>query len=126
MLETADTAAVPPLQQAVIAAIASLPAEEQIVVISRRRLQAGEDKAHLYDAVLSAAEKLKRVKPFVLPAEEREEGYKILFDGTSMSDSLARLSRQVPPYPHKGIKRTLIIPAGGMLTSLFPLNGRQL
>jgi HEAT repeat protein len=86
MLETADTAAVPPLQQAVIGAIASLPAEEQIAVISRRRLQAGEDKAHLYDAVLSAAEKLKPIESFVLPAEEREEGYKILFDGTSMSE----------------------------------------
>jgi HEAT repeat protein len=57
MLETADTAAVPPLQQAVSAAIALLPAEEQIALISRRRLQAGEDKAHLYDAVLSLSHK---------------------------------------------------------------------
>jgi HEAT repeat protein len=54
MLETADATAVSPLQQAVIASIASLPAGEQASVISRRMLQAGESTKHLYYVVLSA------------------------------------------------------------------------
>ncbi|MDR1937851.1 MAG: DUF1080 domain-containing protein [Tannerellaceae bacterium] len=54
MLETADTASVPPLQQAIIASIASLPAKEQASVIFRRMLQTGESAKHLYYVVLSA------------------------------------------------------------------------
>jgi HEAT repeat protein len=54
MLETAETEAVSPLQQAVAASISSLPAKEQVSVISMRMLQAGERTKHLYYAVLSA------------------------------------------------------------------------
>ncbi|MDR2118341.1 MAG: DUF1080 domain-containing protein [Tannerellaceae bacterium] len=54
MLETADAEAVAPLQEAVAASIASLPVKEQVAVISRRMLQAGEQKKHLYYVVLSA------------------------------------------------------------------------
>ncbi|MDR1919789.1 MAG: DUF1080 domain-containing protein, partial [Tannerellaceae bacterium] len=54
MLETADTASVSPLQQAIISSISSLPAKEQTAVISRRMLQAGESTKHLYYVVLSA------------------------------------------------------------------------
>ncbi|MDR2810329.1 MAG: DUF1080 domain-containing protein [Tannerellaceae bacterium] len=54
MLETAEAEAISPLQQAVIASIASLPAKEQVSVISKRMLQAGEQIKHLYYVVLSA------------------------------------------------------------------------
>ena len=54
MLESAEAEAVPPLQQAVIAAVSSLPAKERLAVVSRRMLQAGVAKKHLYYVVLSA------------------------------------------------------------------------
>jgi HEAT repeat protein len=54
MLESAGAEAVPPLQQAVIAAVSSLAAKERLGVVSRRMLQAGEAKKHLYYVVLSA------------------------------------------------------------------------
>ncbi|MDR2389602.1 MAG: DUF1080 domain-containing protein [Tannerellaceae bacterium] len=54
MLETAEAEAISPLQQAVVASIASLPAKEQVSVISKRMLQAGEQVKHLYYVVLSA------------------------------------------------------------------------
>jgi HEAT repeat protein len=54
MLETADAEAIPPLQQAVVASVSSLQPQEQVSVISRRMLQAGEGMKHLYYIVLSA------------------------------------------------------------------------
>jgi HEAT repeat protein len=57
MLETADTAAIAPLQQAVIAAVSSLPAAEQVSLISRRVLHAGESAKHLYDTILMQIDK---------------------------------------------------------------------
>jgi HEAT repeat protein len=54
MLETAEAEAVSPLQQAVIASIASLPQKEQVSVISRRMLQAGEPAKHLYYVILAS------------------------------------------------------------------------
>lgn len=54
MLETADASAVAPLQQAVIAAIATMPASAQASTISTRMIQAGESKKHLYYIVLAA------------------------------------------------------------------------
>ncbi|MDR1557542.1 MAG: DUF1080 domain-containing protein [Tannerellaceae bacterium] len=54
MLESADNEAVHPIQQAVIASVSSLPLKEQLTLISRRMLQAGEAKKHLYYVVLAA------------------------------------------------------------------------
>jgi len=54
MLETAEGNAVAPLQQAVISSVRAMPASEQVHTISRRMLQAGENKKHLYYVVLSA------------------------------------------------------------------------
>lgn len=54
MLETADASAVAPVQKAIIAAIASLPVADQVSAISKRMIQAGDSKKHLYYFVLSA------------------------------------------------------------------------
>jgi HEAT repeat protein len=54
MLESADASAVVPLQQAVIASLASQSKANQVATISRRMLQAGESKKHLYYAALAA------------------------------------------------------------------------
>lgn len=53
MLETADALAVPPMQRAVISALSSLPAAEQVETVTRRMLQAG-NKDYLYYLVLSS------------------------------------------------------------------------
>ncbi len=54
MLETADAAAVAPIQEAIISAIASMAPAQQLETISRRMIQAGESKKHLYYMVLTA------------------------------------------------------------------------
>ncbi len=54
MLETANALAVPPMQQAVISAISSMTPEVQAQTISRRMLQAGNAKKHLYYLVLAS------------------------------------------------------------------------
>ena len=54
MLETADALAVPPMQRAVISAISSMSPEQQAETISRRMLQAGNAKKHLYYMVLAS------------------------------------------------------------------------
>ncbi|WP_099462970.1 DUF1080 domain-containing protein [Parabacteroides provencensis] len=54
MLETADANAIAPIQQAVIASIANLPVSGQVSNVTRRMLQAGESKKHLYYIVLAS------------------------------------------------------------------------
>ncbi|OAV73035.1 hypothetical protein Barb6_00595 [Bacteroidales bacterium Barb6] len=54
MLESADAAVAVPVQEAVIAAIASQPAEARLTTLSRRMMQAGESKKHLYYTALAA------------------------------------------------------------------------
>lgn len=54
MLETADALAVPPLQRAIIAALSGQPASQQVETITRRMIQAGENKKHLYYIVLAS------------------------------------------------------------------------
>ena len=54
MLETNDPETVKPLQQAVIASIASLPQKEQSAIVSKRILQAGNQLKYLYSVVLAA------------------------------------------------------------------------
>lgn len=53
MLETADVAAVTPIQQAVISAISSMSPAKQKETITRRMLQAGDSKKYLYYIVLA-------------------------------------------------------------------------
>ncbi len=54
MLETADGNAIVPLQQAVIASIASQSPADQAANVNKRMVQAGESKKYLYYIVLSA------------------------------------------------------------------------
>lgn len=54
MLESADASVIAPLQKAVIASLASQSKESQVSMISKRMLQAGESKKHLYYAALAA------------------------------------------------------------------------
>ena len=54
MLETAEASAVVPMQQAVIASVAAMPQMDQISTVSRRMLQAGESKKHIYYIVLAS------------------------------------------------------------------------
>lgn len=54
MLETAEPSAVAPIQQALIAALASQPASEQFETLSRRMLHAGVEKSRLYYTPLAA------------------------------------------------------------------------
>lgn len=54
MLESAETAAIAPLQQAVIRSLASQPASQQVSTINRRMIQAGDSKKHLYYIVLAS------------------------------------------------------------------------
>lgn len=54
MLESAEPAAVAPLQQAVIAALTSQPAAEQVSTVRKRMIQAGDSKKHLYYLVLAS------------------------------------------------------------------------
>ena len=53
MLETADASAVAPLQQAVISAVSSMSPANRMETITRRMIQAGENKKHLYYVVLA-------------------------------------------------------------------------
>ena len=54
MLETADALAIPPLQRAVISALSFLPKNEQASTITRRMVQAGDNKRALYYVVLAS------------------------------------------------------------------------
>lgn len=54
MLESAEPQAIAPLQQAVIRALASQPALQQVATIDRRMIQAGDSKKHLYYIVLAS------------------------------------------------------------------------
>ena len=52
MLETSEPSYIEPLQHAVAASIASLTPEKQTEMISRRMLQAGDDKSYLYYPIM--------------------------------------------------------------------------
>lgn len=53
MLETADAGAVEPVREALIASIAKMPAADRVQALSRRMIQAGDSKKHLYYRVLA-------------------------------------------------------------------------
>lgn len=54
MLETADALAIPPIQRAIVSALSGLPVSQQVSTITRRMIQAGESKKHLYYIVLAS------------------------------------------------------------------------
>ncbi|MCD8194601.1 MAG: DUF1080 domain-containing protein, partial [Tannerellaceae bacterium] len=54
MLETSTPATAPMIQQGVITALSTMPADQQVQLINRRMIQAGDSKKHLYYIVLAA------------------------------------------------------------------------
>lgn len=54
MLETSTPATAPMIQQGVITALSTMPAGQQVQLINRRMIQAGDSKKHLYYIVLAA------------------------------------------------------------------------
>ena len=75
MLETAEPENIKPLQQAVIASIASLPQKEQTSTVSGRILQAEANKKHLYYIVLAAIGD-KTVLPEIIGAFKQSDPQK--------------------------------------------------
>lgn len=64
MLETADALAIPPLQRAVLSSLSGIEVEKQVAFVTRRILQAGDQKKHLYYRVLAStgdSEALKNI-----------------------------------------------------------------
>lgn len=64
MLETADALAIPPLQRAVQSSLSGMETEKQVAFVTRRMLQAGDQKKHLYYRVLAStgdSEALKNI-----------------------------------------------------------------
>lgn len=65
MLESAEPSAITPLQQALVASLSSQSASQQIETITRRMLQAGENKKHLYYWPLSTTGESKALSMIV-------------------------------------------------------------
>lgn len=65
MLETAEPSTIAPLQQAVITAIAGLTPDNQVATLSRRMVQAGDSKKHLYYKVLASTGEQKALATIV-------------------------------------------------------------
>ncbi|MDH6359162.1 DUF1080 domain-containing protein [Parabacteroides sp. PF5-9] len=65
MLETAETAAISPIQQAIIASVASQTPANQWFTINRRMLQASSDKKSLYYVPLAATTEKEALKTIV-------------------------------------------------------------
>lgn len=65
MLESAESTAVAPIQQAIVAAISKQSPATQVENVSRRMIQAGSAKKHLYYMVLSATGEPKALEMIV-------------------------------------------------------------
>lgn len=65
MLESAEPSAVAPVQQALVASLSSQSAPQQVETITRRMLQAGESKKHLYYWPLSTTGESKALSMIV-------------------------------------------------------------
>lgn len=65
MLESAEPSAIAPLQQALVASLSSQSASQQVETITRRMLQAGESKKHLYYWPLSTTGESKALQMIV-------------------------------------------------------------
>ena len=65
MLESAEPSAIAPLQQALVASLATQSASQQVETITRRMLQAGESKKHLYYWPLSTTGESKALDMIV-------------------------------------------------------------
>jgi len=65
MLETADKPEIAPLQQAVIAALSSQTPAQQVETLTRRMIQAGDSKKHLYYLPLASTGESKALEMIV-------------------------------------------------------------
>ena len=65
MLETADKPEIAPLQQAIISALSAQPTNQQVDTITRRMIQAGESKKHLYYVPLASTMENKALEMIV-------------------------------------------------------------
>ena len=65
MLESADKPEIAPLQQAVISALSSQSASQRVETLSRRMIQAGESKKHLYYVPLASTGESKALEMIV-------------------------------------------------------------
>lgn len=65
MLESAEPSAIAPLQQALVASLSTQSASQQVETITRRMLQAGESKKHLYYWPLSTTGESKALQMIV-------------------------------------------------------------
>ena len=65
MLEMADKPEIAPLQQAIISAISSQPAAQQVETLTRRMIQAGDSKKHLYYVPLASTGESKALETIV-------------------------------------------------------------
>lgn len=103
MLETADALAIPPMQRAVISALSSLPAAEQVQTISRRMIQAGDNKKYLYYIVLSSTGEPEALATIVkgfrsATGEQRDAAFEALLNwkGVEVADELYTICKDAP------------------------------
>lgn len=103
MLETADALAIPPLQRAVISGMSSLPATEQVQTISRRMVQAGDSKKHLYYTVLASTGQPEALATIVkdfgtVKGNQRDAAFEALLNwkGIEVADVLYTICKADP------------------------------
>lgn len=103
MLETGDALAVPPLQRAVISALSALPAGQQVQTITRRMLQAGDNKKHLYYTVLASTGQPEALATIVkgfrsATGAQRDEAFEALLSwkGAEVADELFAICKEAP------------------------------
>lgn len=106
MLETANAQTVPPTQRAVISAISSLPAGEQVKTITDRMAKAG-DKDHLYYLVLSATNQPQVLETIVKGFRshtgiQRDAAFQALLNwqGSEVASELYNICRENPTSPY--------------------------
>ena len=103
MLETADALAIPPMQRAVISALSSLPPAERVSTISRRMIQAGDSKKHLYYIVLASTGQPEALATIVkdfgtLTGTQRDAAFGALlsWNGIEVADKLYDICKSDP------------------------------
>lgn len=101
MLETADALAIPPLQRAVISALSFLPENEQASTITRRMIQAGDNKKSLYYVVLASTGQPEALATIVKgfrtsTGVQREAAFEALLNwkGIEVADELFNICKE--------------------------------
>lgn len=103
MLETSDPLAIPPMQRAVISALSSMPAAEQVSTISRRMIQAGDSKKHLYYIVLASTGQPEALATIVkdfgtVSGVQRDAAFEALlnWEGVEVAEELYTICKNNP------------------------------